>query len=67
MVLSLRRQRSTMKNGMRLNNYDGRYWVTSESHFTFQTKDGAWYSIVDQDELFRLDVIRNLTHALNQI
>ena len=48
----------TMKNGMQLNNYDGRYWYSSDSHFTFETTSGAWYSIVDESELVRLDVTR---------
>ena len=48
----------TMKNGMELNNYDGRYWYSYDSQFTFETTSGAWYSIVDDYELVRLDVTR---------
>ena len=46
-----------MRNGMQVNNYDGRTWMSDESHLVFETTSGDWYTIEDEMELYRLDVI----------
>ena len=50
-----------MKNGLELNNYDGRYWSTDDSHLVFETTSGNWYTIENEQELYRLDVIAEPT------
>ena len=47
----------TMKNGMRINNYDGRSWSSSDQAVVFQATSGKWYTLYDREEIFRLDVI----------
>lgn len=47
----------TMKNGAKLNNYDGRYWSTREKHILFQTTNGRWYTIEDDAEIYRVDLV----------
>lgn len=47
----------TMKNGMRLNNYDGRSWGTGDDHVVFKTPSGKWYTLGERSEVYRLDVL----------
>ena len=47
-----------MRNGMHLNNYDGRYWSTGDSHLTFETQEGRWHTVENEEDFFRLDVVR---------
>ena len=47
----------TMKNGMQVNNYDGRTWGSSDSHLVFKTVSGKWYTLEDKYDIYRLDVI----------
>lgn len=50
----------TMKNGLILNNYSGRYWDDDEQHTVFKTTSGRWYTIEEDksfgSEMYRLDV-----------
>ena len=47
----------TMKNGMRVNNYDGRSWDSGDDHLVFRTTSGKWYTLEERYEIYRLDVI----------
>ena len=47
----------SMRNGLELNNYDGRTWRPSDSHVVFKTTSGDWYTIENEAEGYRLDVI----------
>lgn len=47
----------TMKNGMRLNNYDGRYWGSGDDHLVFRTTSGKWYTLQEKSEIYKLDVL----------
>lgn len=47
----------TMKNGMRLNNYDGRSWSSGDDHVVFKTTSGKWYTLDERYEIYRLDVL----------
>lgn len=46
-----------MKNGAELNNYDGQSWYSSERHILFQTTNGRWYTIEDDAEIYRVDLV----------
>lgn len=55
----------TMKNGLVLNNYSGRYWRDGTQHTVFKSTIGRWYTIEEDDaygsEMYRLDVITEPT------
>ena len=51
----------TMKNGMQVNNYDGRSWGSDDSHLVFKTVSGKWYTLEEKNEIYRLDVISEPT------
>lgn len=53
-----------MRNGMQVNNYDGRRFESDDRHLIFRTNSNAWYTIENYDkggELYRLDVTQEPT------
>ncbi len=50
-----------MKNGLEINNYAGDYWSSSDEHVVFETASGKWYTIKNDEELVRLDVLAEPT------
>ena len=45
------------KNGLVVRNNQGAFWSTSDEHIVFKTETSRWYSIINQEEKERLDVV----------
>jgi hypothetical protein len=45
------------KNGLIVRNNEGDYWSVGDSHVVFETQDNKWFSIIDENEMVRLDVV----------
>ena len=50
-----------MRNGLEANNYKGDYWFASDEYMVFETASGKWYTIKEESELIRLDVLAEPT------
>lgn len=48
----------TMKNGAKLNNYDGRKWDAGRKQVLFQTTNGRWYTLESDAEIYRVDLTK---------
>ena len=54
-----------MRNGLEANNYKGDYWFSDDEHVVFETASGDWYTIKNEEELIRLDVIAEPTSCFD--
>jgi len=54
-----------MKNGLQARNNAGKSWYSYDEHVVFKTETGRWYSIEEQSDFFRLDVVAEPTSCFD--